>query len=190
MHPFQRQKQRRGAVLHDLAADQPGPAAKRHDADAGGGTGADHSRDFLNVMRGGQQPGMAMIAAARFFQMARLNLSQHALRQSLCQRRACRVQLAVMYCISSYPASVLPRLSWRRLAPSTLGAPPPIDLQIALRDAFIFEPRAFQDPARGGVVRQAGGLDPRHVQRGEGIADDRANRLGHIALPGVGRAVQ
>ncbi len=55
------------------------------------------------------------------------------------------------------------------------------DLQIALRDAFVFESAFFQHPARGGVLGQAGSFDPAQVHRGEGMVDDREDRLSHVA---------
>ena len=42
-----------------------------------------------------------------------------------------------------------------------MSAPAAVDLQIALRDAFILETAPFQQIAGGGVFWQASGLDPR-----------------------------
>ena len=67
-------------------------------------------------------------------------------------------------------------------------APTPVDLQIALRNAFVFEAAFFQHPARGCVFRQAGGLDPAKVKMREGVMRQRLNRLAHEALTGKGRA--
>ena len=59
-------------------------------------------------------------------------------------------------------------------------SPPAIDLQIALRDAFILEASPFKNPARGGVFRQACSFDTGQVKRAEGMVDQspyRANGL-------------
>ena len=65
-----------------------------------------------------------------------------------------------------------------------MGPPAPVDLQIALRDAFVFETGLFQQPARGDVLGQASGLDAADVQTGEGVVHRRLYRFAHIAAAG------
>ena len=50
-----------------------------------------------------------------------------------------------------------------------MGPPAAIDLQIALRDAFVFKARLFKQAAGGLVFWQASGLDARQVEPGEGL---------------------
>ena len=69
-----------------------------------------------------------------------------------------------------------------------MGPPAAIDLQIALRDALVFEARLFEQAAGGLVFRQAGGLDARQVEAGEGLMHRRFDRLAHVALAGKGFA--
>jgi hypothetical protein len=66
-------------------------------------------------------------------------------------------------------------------------APAPVDLQIGLRDAFIFEPCPFQKRARGDVFGQGRGLDPGQIHADEGMLDHSLHRLAHVALAGMGR---
>jgi hypothetical protein len=66
-------------------------------------------------------------------------------------------------------------------------APAAVDLEIALRDALVLEAAFLEHPARGGVLGQAGGLDP-EMSIGEGVVDERRDRLAHVALAREGFA--
>ena len=60
--------------------------------------------------------------------------------------------------------------------------PAAVDLQVAARHALVDEAAAVEQRPRGGVLRQASGLDPAQVECGEGVLDDRRERLGHQPL--------
>ena len=66
---------------------------------------------------------------------------------------------------------------------STARTALPVDLQIALRHAFILVAAAFQKPAGRCVFGQAARLDPAQIQRRESMVDKRRDRLAHVALP-------
>ena len=63
-----------------------------------------------------------------------------------------------------------------------MGPPAPRDLQIGLRDAFVFKAAVFQQSARGGVFGQAGGFDPAEFLTGKRMMHHRHNGLAHITL--------
>jgi hypothetical protein len=62
-------------------------------------------------------------------------------------------------------------------------APTASDLQIALRDALVFETGFLQQRTRRGVFGQTSGLNATDVQHRERVQHRRIQRLGHIALP-------
>ncbi len=66
-----------------------------------------------------------------------------------------------------------------------VGPPAAIDLQIALRNAFVFETAFLQKGAGCLVFRQAGGLDPAQIETLERMMHDAFDRFLHIALPRI-----
>src|SRR5215467_2761192 len=66
--------------------------------------------------------------------------------------------------------------------------PAAVDAQILAGVTLLAEPDLGQKAAAGGVVRQAGGLDTVQTEAVEDEQHERLQRLGHVAVAGVGLA--
>src|SRR5215469_2057852 len=66
--------------------------------------------------------------------------------------------------------------------------PGAVDAEIFAGKAFAAEPGLLEQPDRGRVGRDAGGLDAMQAQRLEGERDEAADRRRHVALPPMDRA--
>src|ERR1044071_9434669 len=73
----------------------------------------------------------------------------------------------------------------REDGPALVVAPAPADFQVAPRVALFPEARPFDQRDGGEVARLDVRLDPVQLQLLEGVAQQEANRLGHVAAARV-----
>ena len=66
--------------------------------------------------------------------------------------------------------------------------PPPIDLEIALRHAFILVTAFLQQPARGRILGQTCAFQTAQIKNLEGVMHQRCQRLAHETGPRIGLA--
>ena len=85
-HPFQRQKQRRGTVGHDLPAHQPGAAAIGQHTDPRSIAGTQDCGHLCGGLGCHDQSGMTGPATARLLQIGGRHLAEGAVGQMVAQR--------------------------------------------------------------------------------------------------------